>query len=498
MPYCCVSATQLRKLAEIATRWDKGFGHLTTRQNMQLNWVALEDAPDILEALASVEMHAIQSSGNCIRNTTSDPFAGAAADELEDPRVYCEIIRQWSSLHPEFSFLPRKFKIAVSGATHDRAAIRFHDIGLRLYCNDAGEKGFEVLVGGGLGRTPFVGKVIRDFLPVNDMLSYLEAILRVYNQLGRRDNKFKARIKILVHEMGGTEFGERVEKEWEQIKHGALHLPQDEIDRIEAYFAPPPHRDLAANEAAIESSLAASRENEPEFDRWMTNNVSAHKRAGYAIVSISVKAVGAIPGDLSSEQMLALADLADRFSFGELRFTHDQNVVLTDVEQSDLEALWRELARHALATGNVDKLTDSICCPGQDYCALANARSIPLAQEISKRFADGDRLDEIGPLSVKMSGCINACGHHHIGNIGILGADKKGAELYQLALGGASDEEASIAKIIGPGFTEDRIVDAVENVVETYLGLRNDGERFIDTYRRVGAAPFKEKLYART
>ncbi len=492
VPYGCLSSRQLRKLAHIARVYDKGYGHLTTRQNVQFNWIKLEDTPAILEQLASVEMHCIQSSGNCIRNTTSDPYAGAAAEEIHDPRLYCELIRQWSSLHPEFSFLPRKFKIAVTGSPRDRAAVKVHDIGLRLHRNPAGEAGFEVIVGGGLGRTPFIGKTVRDFLPVQQLLSYLEAILRVYNQLGRRDNKYKARIKVLVHEMGTEAFQKCVEEQWEQIREGGLTLPQEEIDRIGAYFAPPAYEDLSDSVPALETT----RREEPAFDAWLQNNVVEHKQAGYAIVNVSVKAVGAAPGDISADQMEAVAELADRFSFGELRVTHSQNLVLCDVRKTDLEALWRRLAAIGLATPNVGLLTDSICCPGLDYCSLASARSIPVAQSISERFADPGRLRDIGELQLKMSGCINACGHHHVGHIGILGADKKGEELYQLTLGGSADENTAIGKIIGPGFDAEGIVDAIENVVETYLSLRQDGERFIDTYQRVGRDPFKENLYA--
>ena len=492
VPYGCLGSGQLRKLAHIARVYDKGYGHLTTRQNVQFNWIKLEDVPDILEELASAEMHCIQSSGNCIRNTTADPYAGAAEDEIHDPRLYCELIRQWSSLHPEFSFLPRKFKIAVTGSPRDRAAIKVHDIGLRLHRNAAGEAGFEVMVGGGLGRTPFIGKSVCGFLPERHLLSYLEAILRVYNRLGRRDNKYKARIKILVHEMGAEAFSRQVEAEWAPIRDGALALPQREIDRIGAYFAPPAYEELP--DAPPE--LDARRATEPAFDAWLTSDVVAHKRPGYAIVNLSVKAVGAVPGDISADRMDAVADLADRYSFGELRVTHSQNLVFCDVRKADLHALWQQLAAIRLATPNVGLLTDSICCPGLDYCSLANARSIPIAQRLSERFSDPERLREIGELQLKMSGCINACGHHHVGHIGILGAEKKGEELYQLMLGGAADEDAAIAKIVGPGFDADGIVDAVENVVQTYLSLRREGERFIDTYRRVGRDPFKEKLYA--
>jgi sulfite reductase (NADPH) hemoprotein beta-component len=491
VPYGCLDTRQLRKLAHVARVYDKGYGHWTTRQNMQLNWIKLDDMPEILLELASVEMHGIQSSGNCIRNITADEYAGVSADELEDPRVYCELLRQWSSLHPEFSFLPRKFKIAVTGAPHDRAAVLAHDIGLRLHVNDAGESGFEVFVGGGLGRTPFIGKSIRDFVATRHILSYCEAILRVYNQLGRRDNKFKARIKILVHEMGADVFAEQVEKEWDLIRGSALELPEEEIERVRAYFAPPAYESLP--DASPE--LDAKRGQDAHFDTWCRNQLAAHKQPGYAIVNISCTPIGKPPGDISSDQMEALADLADEFNFGELRVTHNQNVVFTDVRKKDLHALWQRLLPLGLATPNHGLVTDTICCPGLDYCALANARSIPVAEKISERFADQSKQEEIGEIYINMSGCINACGHHHVGNIGIVGVDKKNSELYQLMLGGSADEEASLGKILGPGFDEDGIVDAVENVVSTYLQIRNKGEKFIETYRRVGPEPFKENLY---
>jgi len=491
VPYGALSSRQLRKLAHIARVYDKGYGHWTTRQNMQFNWIKLEDMPEILMELASVEMHGIQSSGNCIRNTTADEYAGVAADEIEDPRVYCEFIRQWSSLHPEFSFLPRKFKIAVTGSPHDRAAVLAHDIGLRLYANEQGESGFEVFVGGGLGRTPFIGKSIRKFLPTREILAYTEAILRVYNQLGRRDNKYKARIKVLVHETGSEEFTRLVEEEFEALKGGELDLPADEIARIRAYFAPPEYETLPETDPDFET---AKREN-PGFATWCRNQLAAHKQDGYAIVNISCSPVAQPPGDISADQMDAVADLADRYSLGELRVTHNQNLVLADVKQSDLLALFEGLVGLGLATANHGLISDTICCPGLDYCALANARSIPVAQKLSERFADQERQEEIGEVYVNMSGCINACGHHHIGNIGIVGVDKKNNELYQLMLGGSAEEDASLGKILGPGFDEDGIVDAVENVIETYLAVREEGERFIETYRRVGNGPFKERLY---
>ncbi|MCH8834560.1 MAG: nitrite/sulfite reductase [Proteobacteria bacterium] len=496
IPYGLLSAVQMRKLAHIARRYDRGYGHFTTRQNIQYNWPKLEDTPDILAELASVEMHAIQTSGNSFRNTTTDQYAGVAADEIEDPRVYCEIIRQWSTLHPEFSFLPRKFKIAVTGAPNDRAAVRLHDIGLIMRRGDAGETGFEVIVGGGQGRTPFVGPTIREFLPKKHLLSYLEAIMRVYNQLGRRDNLFKARIKILVHEVGAEKFTEMVEEEWQNIKRdikdGALDLPAEEVERIRAHFAPPPYETLAAAQPAFEEKKRA----DGAFATWADTNLAAHKVPGYAIVNLSLKPVGGIPGDATADQMDAVADLAEHYSFGEIRVTHEQNLVLADVRRTDLHALWRKLRDIGLATPNLGLVSDIIACPGLDYCGLANARSIPVAQRISNRFADLKRQHDIGELKIKISGCINACGHHHVGHIGILGLDRKGEEYYQITLGGSADQDAAIGKIVGPAFSSEAVVDAVETVVNTYVELRQNGERFIDTYRRVGKEPFKERLYA--
>jgi sulfite reductase (NADPH) hemoprotein beta-component len=491
IPYGTLSSEQLRKLAHIARRYDKGYGHFTTRQNLQFNWIRLEDTPDILAELATVEMHAIQTSGNCIRNVTADHFAGVAADEIEDPRIYCEIIRQWSTFHPEFSFLPRKFKIAVTGAPHDRAAVKVHDIGLRMHRNEAGEIGFEVLVGGGQGRTPVIAKSIRPFLPKRHLLSYLEAILRIYNQLGRRDNLYKARIKILVDSVGADRFTQLVEEEWQQIRDGYLDLPAAEIERIRAHFAPPPYEvldDSAEYQAQLRRDFL--------FARWARTNVARHKRPGYAVVTLSLKPTGGVPGDATDAQMDAVADLADRYGFGEVRVSHEQNLVLPDVEQADLYELWRKLEALGLATANVGLAGDIIACPGLDYCALANARSIPVAQQISKHFADLTKLLDIGELKIKISGCINACGHHHVGHIGILGVDKHGSEFYQITLGGSADENASLGDIVGPSFGADRVVDAVETIIDTYLHVRQDGERFLDTYRRVGLKPFKEKLYA--
>jgi sulfite reductase (NADPH) hemoprotein beta-component len=442
---------------------------------------------------SAVELHAIQSSGSCIRNVTADHFAGAAADEVDDPRVWAEIVRQWSTLHPEFTFLPRKFKIAFSGSARDRAALAVHDIGLRLKRADDGEIGFEVLVGGGLGRTPLLAKTIRDFLPTRHLLSYLEAILRVYNRLGRRDNKYKARIKIMVHELGAETFTDMVEAEWAEVHDSALLLPDEEVARIRGYFAPPAFAALDPVDPVYERL----RESDPAFSAWAATNVAPHKVPGYAIVTISLKAPGKAPGDATDAQMDGVADIAESYSFGEVRVSHEQNLVLPHVRLADLHAVWTALDRHGLATPNVGLATDVISCPGMDFCSLANARSIPIAQEITRRLDDLDRLHEIGEMKIKMSGCINACGHHHIGHIGILGVDKRGEEFYQITLGGNADETPSIGTIIGPAFAADQVVDAVETLIETYLALRADGELFIDTVRRVGLDPFKEKLYAR-
>ncbi len=499
IPYGVLSSRQLRKLAHIARRYDRGYGHFTTRQNIQFNWPRLVDVPDILDQLADVEMHAIQTSGNCIRNVTADPHAGVAADEIEDSRITAEVIRQWSTLHPEFSFLPRKFKVAVTGATHDRAAIAVHDIGLRLVrSRDGGDRdgevGFQVLVGGGQGRTPMLAKTIREFLPKRHLLSYLEAILRVYNQFGRRDNIYKARIKIMVHELGAEEFAAQVEAEWAHLKDSDVDLPPGEFERITAYFAPP---DYAADAVVdVVPPPPPSPPSAPGFRAWERHNVTAHKQPGHAIVTISLKAPGETPGDASTDQMDAVADLADRYSHGELRVTHEQNLVLPHVRRADLAALWQALRPLRLASGNVNLVSDIIACPGLDYCSLANARSIPVAQALGRRFADQARQDEIGELHLNISGCINACGHHHVGHIGILGVDKKGKEFYQVTLGGSADEDAALGRLVGPAFSSDTVVDAVETVVDTYLNLRRDDERFIDTYRRVGLDPFKERLYA--
>ncbi|HMF07324.1 MAG TPA: nitrite/sulfite reductase [Methylocella sp.] len=493
IPYGTLSSRQLRKLAYIARRYDKGYGHFTTRQNIQFNWPALADCPDILDELAKVEMHAIQTSGNCIRNVTADQFAGAAADEIEDPRPYAEILRQWSSLHPEFSYLPRKFKIAVNGAAVDRAAIRVHDIGYQIVKNAKGEVGFAVFVGGGLGRTPLVAHKIRDFLPKEDLLAYTNAIMRIYNLEGRRDNKFKARIKILLHEKGADAIRAEVEAEFVEHRDDTLALPQAEIDRIRAYFAPPELPARPTCSPPFERRKAA----DPAFARFTEQNVVPHKNPGYGIVTISLKPIGGIPGDASAESMELVADLAERFSQDELRVTHEQNLVLPHVALGDLPEVFDELAAQGLATANAGLVTDLISCPGLDYCALATARSIPIAQKISERFGDTARAREIGELKIKISGCINACGHHHVGHIGILGLEKSGTEAYQITLGGAADESCAVGTITGRGFSSDEIVGAIETLVDTYLKLRNSPEEnFLAAYRRLGMAPFKEALYA--
>jgi sulfite reductase (NADPH) hemoprotein beta-component len=493
IPYGTLSSRQMRKLAYIARRYDKGYGHFTTRQNIQFNWPALADCPDILDELAKVEMHAIQTSGNCIRNVTADHFAGAAADEIEDPRPYAEILRQWSSLHPEFSYLPRKFKIAVNGAAVDRAAIRVHDIGYQIVKNAKGEIGFTVYVGGGLGRTPLVGHKIRDFLPKEDLLAYTNAIMRIYNLEGRRDNKFKARIKILFHEKGAEAIRAEVEAEFANHRDDTLALPQTEIDRVRTYFAP---RHLPSR-SDYSLPLERRKASDPIFARFTAQNVVPHKTPGYGIVTISLKPIGGIPGDASAETMELVADLAARYSQDELRVSHEQNLVLPHVALDDLPAVFDELSAQGLATANASLVTDIISCPGLDYCALATARSIPIAQKLSERFGDTARAREIGELKIKISGCINACGHHHVGHIGILGLEKSGAEAYQITLGGAADESCAIGAITGPGFSSDEVVGAIETLIETYLKLRKSpDENFLAAYRRVGMAPFKEALYA--
>jgi sulfite reductase (NADPH) hemoprotein beta-component len=491
IPYGLLSARQLRMLAHVADTYDRGWGHFSTRQNIQFNWPRLEAIPDLLAELATVQMHAIQTSGNCVRNVTCDPLAGVAPDEIEDPRPYCELLRQWSTLHPEFSYLPRKFKIAVSGASSDRAATAFHDIGLRLV-RDGGTTGFRVLVGGGQGRTPKVGVVLREFLPVADLLAYTEAILRVYNRHGRRDNIYKARIKILIAALEIEAFSAEVEREWREIRGTGLELEAATIERMRAHFVPPRYVPEAAPDVMIEAWAAM----DARFARWRARNTGAHRVPGYRVVFVSLKHPARAPGDATSAQMRALADLAERFSHGEIRVTHAQNLVLADVRDADLHALWRALADAELATPNIGLLTDVICCPGLDYCSLANASSIPIAAAIHARFDDLDYLHDIGEVELKMSGCMNACGHHHVGHIGILGVDKNGEEHYQITLGGIAGDGARIGERLGPAVARDAVVAAVEALIEVYLALRADGERFIDTLARVGLAPFRARVYA--
>ncbi|MFG1392159.1 nitrite/sulfite reductase [Xanthobacter agilis] len=491
IPYGTLNATQLRALARVARRYDRDYGHFTTRQNIQFNWIKLAELPDAMADLAEVGIHGIQTSGNCIRNTTTDAFAGAARDEIEDPRLYAEIIRQWSTLHPEFTYLPRKFKIAISAARHDRAATRVHDVGLRLHRRD-GETGFEVMVGGGLGRTPYIGKTIRDFLPKEDLLSYLEAIVRTYNLGGRRDNIYKARIKIQVHELGAEAFAEKVEAEWRQIKDGALKLDQAALDTIADRFLTPDFEALPDDPAELATALA-----NPAFARWHANSVVPHKVGGHAIVTLSLKPVGGPPGDCTADQMDTIADLAERYGYGEVRVAHEQNLVLPHVRQKDLPAVWRALDATGVATPNVGLVTDIISCPGLDYCSLANTRSIPIAQKLTQRFSDDARIADIGRLHVNISGCINACGHHHIGHIGILGVEKKDEEFFQISLGGKGNSKARLGELIGPAIPESEIVDAVERLVDTYLELRaSPAETFIAAVERLGIEPFKERAYA--
>lgn len=491
IPYGTLSSRQLRKLAHVARVYDKGYGHFTTRQNIQFNWPALVDVPDILGELADVGMHAIQTSGNCIRNVTSDPFAGATADEIDDPRVYAEVIRQWSSLHPEFSFLPRKFKIAVMASENDRTAVRVHDIGLRLYLNAEGERGFEVIVGGGLGRTPYIGETIREFLPERHLISYLEAVMRVYNARGRRDNKYKARIKILVAGGAIDSFRREIEEEWEASGKEGLDWPAEEVLRIRSHFAPPAVERLPDRSAALERARAE----DAGFDRWVSQNVAAHRAPGYAIAQISLKPIGRPPGDITADQLDAVADLAERYSFDEARATHEQNLLLPHVRQDDLFEVWRALRAAGLAEANIGLVSDIIACPGLDYCDLANARSIPIAERIQERFADSAAAAALGELKIKISGCINACGHHHVGHIGILGVDKKGEEFYQILLGGSAASDASLGEITGRGFSADEVVSAVDSLVAFFKAARLPGERFLDAYRRLGPGPFKEVLY---
>jgi sulfite reductase (NADPH) hemoprotein beta-component len=493
VPYGTLSSRQMRKLAHIARTYDRDYGHFTTRQNLQFHWAKLEEVPNILAELAEVEMHCIQTSGNCIRNISADHFAGASADEVADPRPYAEILRQWSSLHPEFSLLPRKFKLALTGAAKDRAAIQVHDIGLEVKRNQAGELGFAVWVGGGQGRTPMIAKKVRDFLPEADLIAYVEAILRIYNQFGRRDNKFKARIKILVHEMGEEEIKAAIEREFAAIDKSNLVLPRDAVERIERYFAPPAFDTRFNGAPAFERARATDK----EFASFVKRNVHPHKMPGYAIVTVSLKPIGGTPGDMTSAQMDAIADISEQYSFDEVRVTHEQNLVLPHVKLEHLPAVYARLHAADLATANYGLVTDIIACPGLDYCSLANARSIPIAQRLSERFADPARQSDIGDLKIKISGCINACGHHHVGHIGILGVDRKGEEFYQITLGGSGDETCSIGEIVGKGFSSEGVIDAVETIVDTYLKLRESPrEDFLAAYRRVGEVPFQEALYA--
>jgi len=490
VPYGTLNSKQLRQLAMISEKYDRGYGHVTTRQNIQFNWPQLPEVPDILQDLADVEMHCFQTSGNCIRNVTSDPYAGATAEEIEDPRPTAELLRQWSTMHPEFAFLPRKFKIAVIASKTDRAVIKAHDIGIEIVKNEDGETGYHLLVGGGLGRTPIIGVTLKEFLPKAELLPFLEATMRVYNRYGRRDNKYKARIKILVTETGIDAFRQMVEAEYETLEPSDIAVTEDETSRISSYFAPPEFEKLKPSK-----SLDEKKSENEAFANWVKTNISAHKQIGYAIVNISLKPLDRAPGDVTADQMRVVADLADRFSFSEIRTTHQQNLVLPHVKQDDLFSVFEELKAADLALDNIGLISDIICCPGMDYCALATARSIPVSQAIAERFKDPDRQRVIGEMSIKISGCINACGHHHVGNIGILGLEKAGVEFYQVKLGGDSSENAAIGKVTGPGFSQAELVDGIERMVELYLAKRDDSEKFIDTYRRIGMEPFKEVLY---
>jgi sulfite reductase (NADPH) hemoprotein beta-component len=492
VPYGLLSSAQLRVLGEIARDFDKGYAHVSTRQNVQFNWPALPQVPDILAKLATVQMHGIQTSGNCIRNVTTDQFAGVARDELTDPRPWCEIIRQWSTFHPEFAFLPRKFKIAVNASADDRAAMKFHDIGVQIVKNAQGQLGFSIWVGGGLGRTPIVAEEIISFLEPKYLLSYLEAILRVYNRYGRRDNKYKARIKILVKALGIDAFREKVEAEWQHMKDTDMDLPESEIELMHGYFKDPAYATLQDNPAVLQQARAAS----PGFDNWIKRNCTAHKKPGYMAVTLSLKATAVAPGDVSTEDLFAIADLADRYSFGEARSTHNQNMVLADVRQDQLFDLWQELKALGFATANIGYLTDITCCPGGDFCSLANAKSIPIAEQIQRKFDDLDYLYDLGEIELNISGCMNACGHHHIGNIGILGVDKKGEEFYQISLGGNSGTDAKIGQIIGPSFGEAEVADVISKIIDVFVEKRIEGESFLMTFDRIGMAPFKEKVYA--
>jgi sulfite reductase (NADPH) hemoprotein beta-component len=492
IPYGMLATRQLRALAHIARTYDRGYGHFSTRQNLQLNWPALENVPEILAELAKVQMHAIQTSGNCIRNITADHFAGIAPDEIVDPLVWCEILRQWSTFHPEFAYLPRKFKIAVSGATEDRAAIQVHDIGLQAVRNDEGEIGFRVLVGGGLGRTPIIGAFINDFVPWPHLLTYLEAILRVYNRYGRRDNKFKARIKILVKDRTPAGFRDEVEAEWAHIKDGPATLTSTEVERIAKRFTRPTYESLDA----LSSSYVLALGRDTKFAAWARRNVHPHRVPGYAAVTLSLKKTGVPPGDATSEQMEAVADLADAYSFGELRVTHEQNLLLADVRQSDLHTIWQQAQALGLSTANIGMITNIIACPGGDFCSLANAKSIPVAEAIQRRFDDIDYVYDIGELDLNISGCMNSCGHHHVGHIGILGVDKQGAEFYQISIGGAQGVQASLGKVLGPSVSQDEVPDVIEKLINVYLERReSEAERFIDVVRRIGLEPFKENVY---
>ena len=487
VPYGLMNSVQLRKIAAITRRYDRSYAHVSTRQNLQINWPALEAIPDILDELADVDMHCIQTSGNCIRNTTTDHFAGIAPDETEDPRPYCELIRQWSTLHPEFAYLPRKFKIAVCGSLQDRAAIYAHDVGLALHRNDAGSLGVRVIVGGGLGRTPVIGSVLEEWLPIEHMLTYLEAILRVYNRLGRRDNKYKARIKILIKAMGVDAFRQSVHDEWQHLKEGVMQLPASTLAAARAHFSPMPYQDFTGSDPELPRN--------PIFKQWLRHNTHAHKQPGYRAVTVVLKGHGQAPGDISADQLDAIADLADRFSFGEVRNSHHQNMVLADVPEHALFALWQALQTHGLAKANGGTLADLICCPGGDFCNLANARSIPVALAIQERFDDVDYLHDLGPIELNISGCMNACGHHHIGHIGILGVDKKGAEFFQVSLGGKQADNSQLGKILGPSFSAEEIPVVIETVLQTYVALREEDEHFIDTCHRVGIEPFKRAVY---
>ncbi len=493
VPYGMLRSEQLRRLAKVSRDYDKGYAHFTTRQNVQLNWPAVEDVPDILAELAEVEMHANQTSGNCIRNTTTDQFAGAQSDEIVDPRPYCEIIRQWSTYHPEFAFLPRKFKVAVNASEDtDRAAVQVHDIGLETVRNDAGKLGFKVYVGGGLGRTPMVGPMIREYLPELDLLTYLEAILRVYNRYGRRDNKYKARIKILVKALTPEDFAKKVEEEWSHIKDSPSKLTHEAIARIQAYFTEPGYSVLDNDPEA----LVGARTESKAFDKWVTRNVDTHKKPGYAIVTLTMKKTGTPPGDVSDRQLEQIADIADRYSFSEARVTHQQNAVLADVRQDELYELWQAIKPMGFATANLNTLTDIICCPGGDYCALANAKSIPVAEAIQRKFDNLDYVYDIGDIDLNISGCMNACGHHHVGHIGVLGVDKKGEEFYQISLGGSAQRDAAISKLLGPSFAREHMPEVIEKIINVYVENRTEEEAFLDTYRRIGIVPFKERVYA--